>query len=149
MESVAPPHYVGVPLAARDNRGDGRGDRSGRQPETTPTATDEHVRLCCSACGAAITSAEVRSEQAGRHEHLCANPEGVLFRIGCFAQAPGCVPFGRPTSRWTWFPGYRWQVALCARCGVHLGWRFRDGGGSSFFGLILDLLVECGPGSAH
>ncbi len=149
MESVTARRRLGAPLGARDDRGGDRGDRSARNPETTPSAADEDVHLCCSACGAAITSVALRSEQAGRHEHLCANPEGVLFRIGCFAQAPGCVPFGRPTSRWTWFPDHRWQVALCARCGAHLGWRFQDGGGSSFFGLIVDRLVECGSGSAH
>lgn len=31
---------------------------------------------------------------------------------------------GEPESQDSWFPGYAWQIAYCARCGLHLGWRF-------------------------
>jgi hypothetical protein len=28
------------------------------------------------------------------------------------------------STLFTWFEGYAWQVASCAGCGTHLGWRF-------------------------
>jgi hypothetical protein len=31
---------------------------------------------------------------------------------------------GRPTTEWSWFEGYSWQICVCATCGEHLGWRF-------------------------
>ena len=70
------------------------------------------------------------------------NPEGTVFVIGCFAQAPGCVAIGAPMLEWTWFPGCRWQVALCRACGEHLGWRYT--GADTFHGLILERLRPCG-----
>jgi hypothetical protein len=62
-----------------------------------------------------------------------------MFRIGCFANAPGCEVIGEPTTEHTWFSGYAWSYAVCTGCLTHLGWYFTDG--RSFFGLILDRLV--------
>lgn len=31
---------------------------------------------------------------------------------------------GRPDTAHSWFPGYAWTIAYCARCRAHLGWRF-------------------------
>ena len=31
---------------------------------------------------------------------------------------------GLPTTDWSWFEGYSWQIAVCARCYAHLGWRY-------------------------
>ena len=143
---------TGLPVRARDDRGStGKGDPGTerlRQPRRASEFEDRR-RLCCAACRTPITEAAHRSLQAGRHEHVCSNPEGVRFRIGCFAAAPGCVMIGRPTSHWTWFAGYRWRVALCGRCGAHLGWQFRDGAGDGFFGLIVERLVECDAQAGH
>ena len=75
----------------------------------------------------------------GAHAHCFVNPHGQVFEIGCFARAPGCRALGPATTDWTWFPGWAWQVALCAACGRHLGWCYRRQGGR-FFGLILDRL---------
>jgi hypothetical protein len=69
------------------------------------------------------------------------NPHELMFHIGCFAAAPGCAQVDIATAEWTWFSGYRWQVALCRHCGIHLGWRYRGAGSDAFFGLILDRLV--------
>ncbi|XP_055534026.1 protein cereblon-like [Wyeomyia smithii] len=30
----------------------------------------------------------------------------------------------RPTTEFSWFPGYAWQITLCANCREHLGWKF-------------------------
>lgn len=30
----------------------------------------------------------------------------------------------RPSTEFSWFPGYSWQITLCANCRNHLGWKF-------------------------
>lgn len=30
----------------------------------------------------------------------------------------------RPSTEFSWFPGYSWQITLCANCRQHLGWKF-------------------------
>jgi hypothetical protein len=87
-----------------------------------------------------VTTPRAAIAVSGSHEHVFRNPEGLSFRIGCFASAAGCVAVGPRSSYWTWFPGHSWQVALCAGCRTQLGWRFS--GERPFHGLILDRLVE-------
>ena len=102
--------------------------------------------LLCSACHQRVTAAGERLIHDGGHEHHCTNPQGVIFRIGCFADAPGCSAQGPATEHWTWFDGYAWRVAECTRCGTHLGWDFRTelarARPAAFFALILDRLVK-------
>jgi hypothetical protein len=104
---------------------------------------DQGKGIRCSACGQRVTSADQRMAQGGSHEHRFSNPAGFEFHIGCFRTAPGCSPAGAPTEAWTWFRGYAWSVALCTRCGAHLGWAYGPGGaGEGFYGLILDRLQQ-------
>jgi hypothetical protein len=79
---------------------------------------------------------------AGTHAHTFTNPHGIRFHIGCFADAPGCVASGEPTTYWSWFPGYAWQVENCRSCREHLGWLFEAPDRPAFHGLILDRLRE-------
>ena len=79
---------------------------------------------------------------------MFANPYGVVFAIGCFSGAPGCAAVGAPSPDFSWFPGTRWQVAVCAACGLHLGWRYAGGPEGGFYGLILDRLRRDGAGGA-
>ncbi len=102
--------------------------------------------LCCARCSKPITREDQRIAVQDRHEHVFLNPTGLIFRIGCFATAPGCVSIGPATLEHTWFPGYRWQIALCAGCGEHLGWRYR-GDADSFYGLILKRLASAADGA--
>lgn len=69
------------------------------------------------------------------------NPAGIVYRIGCFREAPGCAEVGGESAYWSWFPGYTWQIVVCAACTEHLGWRFRADD-STFWGLILARLAE-------
>jgi hypothetical protein len=100
---------------------------------------DGGERLLCRACGHAITSTRERLAVDGAHEHRKTNPGGFTFRIGCFRHAPGAVGWGEAAAEHTWFAGHTWRIALCAGCGVHLGWAFQ-GEGSRFHGLVLDRL---------
>jgi len=103
-------------------------------------APDIHRPLCCRACGAAITTESEWISLDGRRAHRRTNPYGLEFEFGCFRKAPGARSVGEATAAHTWFPGFSWMVALCGRCGAHLGWRFQ-GSDSSFFGLILAALT--------
>ena len=97
--------------------------------------------LLCARCRSPITSTDLRIEVMGLHVHHCENPHGYVYDIGCFAAATGCVIVSNPSSEWSWFPGYRWQIEACARCREHLGWLFSRHDGS-FHGFIVDRLVE-------
>jgi hypothetical protein len=113
---------------------------SGVTPETIDDTRVEPDRVVrCRACGHAVTKRAARIEVDGTHVHERANPSGFLYRIGCFREAPGCGAAGDASTFFSWFPGYAWQLALCAGCGVHLGWSFRNDA-SAFFGLILERL---------
>lgn len=104
------------------------------------TANREKRALICKACGHNITSDEERISVNGLHVHTRINPGGFEFTFNCFRNAPGCRQVGTPSYEHTWFAGYCWQIAVCAGCGEHLGWLFRNG--PVFYGLIEDRLVE-------
>ncbi len=106
----------------------------------TPPVPEPALR--CRACGSAITSKDQRIAVNGRHDHVFFNPHGHVFEIGCFARAPGAFSASPPSSEFSWFPGFSWQIAGCAACRAHLGWRFQGERSSGFFGLILDRLIE-------
>lgn len=88
-----------------------------------------------------MTDTDARAERGGLHEHSQVNPHGFIWRFGCWAAAPGCAAIGRPTSEFSWFAGYRWQIGECGGCGLHLGWLF-SGDGDRFWGLIVERVVE-------
>lgn len=98
-------------------------------------------RLYCGRCEVEITTEDARVVRGGAHQHVFMNPEAYVYKVGCFAKAPGCVVTGRPTSYFSWFQGYAWSYALCKFCDQHLGWRY-DGAAGSFFGLIVERLVS-------
>jgi hypothetical protein len=98
--------------------------------------------LLCRQCLSFITRPGYRIVINGTHHHTFANPYGIVFEIGCFKEAGGCAAAGAPSSEFTWFPGFKWQIALCASCMTHLGWRFVSAGSGIFYGLILDQLIE-------
>jgi len=101
----------------------------------------EEKYLLCKFCENKITLPNNKIEVGGEFEHTFLNPGGHVFRIGCFFEAEGCIALGVPTSEWTWFDGFEWQVALCKQCNSHLGWFYRSRDEINFFGLIVDLLI--------
>jgi hypothetical protein len=108
---------------------------------------DDDRRVYCRACAGFVALSQARLSVNGAQEHSFVNPEGLMFRIGCFAEAPGLSPLGEPSSHWTWFTGFSWQAGVCAGCGTHLGWSYRNAS-LRFVALILDRVVErSGPAS--
>ena len=97
--------------------------------------------LLCASCGNRITKISERTEIHGAHHHTFANPHGIIYHIGCFLTAFGCIAQDEESTQFSWFPGYSWQIELCRTCGAHLGWRFRSEN-KCFHGLILERLFE-------
>lgn len=98
-------------------------------------------RFLCAACREIIAFAQDRLAVEGKHEHRFTNPTGIVYEIVCFSMARGCAGTGSPTTEFTWFRPYAWQIGLCRFCSIHLGWRY-SGGARSFYGLIRARLIE-------
>lgn len=109
-------------------------------PKEQDIDTDKY--LLCRQCLQIISSPAERIEVQGAHTHTFANPQGIIYEIGCFKTAKGCEYTGIPTNEYTWFRGYRWRIAMCGVCLTHLGWLFMSTVNTSFNGLILNRLVD-------
>lgn len=124
-------------------------DREGLSPDLAQLVerlqTPERASpwLLCRACEQRITEATARIPIHRHHQHTFTNPHGFVYTVGCFDSAPGVVEEGEPSSFWSWFPGYHWQIVVCLGCRWHLGWRFS--GEDSFFALVLDRLNQPPP----
>jgi hypothetical protein len=100
-----------------------------------------HGWLACAACRGFVADSSARISVGGSHSHSFINPAGLIFRVSCFAEAPGAVPVGEEDRYFTWFAGFAWRVALCRTCGEPLGWSYRRAD-SEFVALIDDRVVE-------
>jgi len=114
--------------------------RENKLARKTTTVPQRAPRLLCARCRHPITDNDQRIDVNGSHAHTYTNPNGITFNIGCFRDAPGCAAIGAATTEYTWFPGYAWRIAECAKCGAHLGWQFTSPA-DGFFGLIVDRLI--------
>ena len=108
--------------------------------EDAEKGRERHPLLVCRNCGQAITGEDRRIAVAGSHRHTFFNPAGIVYGLGCFSEANGCVLVGPRSPEFSWFAGCLWRVALCRGCGNHLGWHFQ-GDGQAFYGLILAELI--------
>lgn len=57
----------------------------------------------------------------------------------------------RPSTDFSWFPGYAWQIAICAVCSSHIGWKFtaKNLKPKSFFGLSCKSLIVSPEGDKN
>ncbi len=98
--------------------------------------------LICVRCKNLVTRTDFITEISGNTVHTCTNPHGFTYTFRTFIAAPGCTQMGEPTTDHSWFPPFAWQLANCAGCREHLGWRFRRTAGEMFYALIDERLVE-------
>jgi hypothetical protein len=110
----------------------------GKDKEEIPKTRDA---ILCRECRRIITYPEERIEVTGSYHHTFANPHGIVFEIGCFKSAEGCVHFGVPTHDFSWFKGFQWRLSACGFCLIHLGWIYTRPEATTFYGLILDRLI--------
>jgi hypothetical protein len=105
-----------------------------RETLKAPDASNTGGKIYCRSCRNLLTCESQTIRVAGQESYTCINPAGVKYNFRCFRDAPGCAVSGTATGEHSWFPGYKWQIAICGNCTGHLGWFFSGTG--SFFGLI-------------
>lgn len=136
------------------------------QAHNAPGAENENDLLLCRQCGHQITAANnlinVPSPLAVSYWNdtildtpevlvqLFQNPHGNRFEVIVVDKA-GVYNQGQAVYKDTWFPGHTWKIAICPRCGHHMGWTFEaidddvDDTGkkkNAFIGLILSHLLH-------
>jgi cereblon len=78
---------------------------------------------------------------------LFVNPHGFLHEVLTVRWAKNLIVAGPPTTEFTWYRGYAWEIAWCARCRNHAGWSFvavEEGDPPAFWALRRDSIVEEG-----
>lgn len=108
-------------------------------PKDSPIE-EEDKNIYCKICGNVLTTKDEQIKIQGSHEHTFTNPHGFVYHIACYKKVWGAKIMGEETEEFSWFRGYVWCYALCTRCRVHLGWRYRASKNDIFFGLIFDRL---------
>ena len=150
MNMIPTPAGNGQPMLVVESRGreflrwHPTGGEPGHRTAAAPTDEPEAETIgaiVCRQCLHTITFSTEHRIIKGAHLHTFANPEGLIFEIGCYHNAKGCGYIGTASSEFTWFNGYVWRIAICASCLVHLGWRFSGSDGHFFHGLITSRLV--------
>ena len=134
-----------LPYVAKEDYRVRRSEQAGTETQRA-TSTRRERAIICALCQHRITSEQDRIQVSGSHEHQLFNPHGILFHIGCFQTARGCTVAGDATTEFSWFPGFAWRHALCGGCQQHLGWRFENDSGYTFFSLVLNRLIA---GDSH
>ena len=124
-------------------QGEDGSDQDGQSsPQSSDAEAGSERSLLCLLCSHLVTSRSNSIGVDGSKDHTFFTPAGLMFEIGCFYHAPGCIVQGDASEDFTWFPDYAWRHAHCSGCGAHLGWRFESRAGGVFFGLVSKRLVE-------
>lgn len=120
--------------------------------EQTTTVSDHETELgppthlvICRYCEAVLAYLSDAIEVSGQHEYVKINPFGHQHHFRCFSEALGCSLQGPREYADSWFPGYTWQLAICAACNSHVGWLFE--GNNHFYGLINNRVTTTSSGS--
>jgi hypothetical protein len=119
-------------------------DDPARAGQSDETSAAERRIVSCRSCRHQLADCDAAIEIDGRHHHTCVNPAGIVYRIACYREAPGCAAEGAASEYYSWFAGYAWQIFVCGRCRLHLGWGFVGDGErrGDFVGLIRDRIEE-------
>ncbi|XP_025090866.1 protein cereblon homolog [Pomacea canaliculata] len=109
---------------------------------STMCNTADHFEgfLLCRHCGLEVTRADslvkIPSQLAHRQRNdtlagakgvliqLFKNPQGKYFELITSSEAD-VQEVEQPHLADSWFPGFTWTIAVCPRCGYHLGWVFK------------------------
>ena len=81
--------------------------------------------LVCARCG----------KQLGDQQHIFSmskegpqgafvNPGGHVHETLTLYRAKNLRLVGRPSTEYSWFPGYAWIITECLGCWSHIGWKF-------------------------
>ena len=113
------------PILCFKEEGGARPEQERRSDDAADPSQDERVLLRCRACGAEVADrGALFSVDGERVARVFANPAGFLHEIVTLLRARGLRIEGPATSEFSWFIGYAWEIAYCAECSAHLGWRY-------------------------
>jgi len=84
----------------------------------------------CKHCGATISQMRQIFSVGGSEGTAGAyvNCHGIVHHTMTLRDIEAQITLGQPETKDSWFPGYSWQIAYCAVCHNHLGWKFRKVG---------------------
>ncbi|WKY04911.1 hypothetical protein Q1695_005711 [Nippostrongylus brasiliensis] len=105
---------------------------------------DQMTDLVCRGCGLLICSVRdiVNMNSEGTSSHFV-NSAGYIHEMVTVAEAQNFVPRDVPCAKFSWFPGYKWQIIECRFCMDHLGWEFtsRRYNPAKFYGITRKAVV--------
>ena len=84
-----------------------------------------YLFICCAKCRTKLCRKDdvfAMSVQGPQGTYV--NPTGYLHETITVYKAESLVLHGRPSTEYSWFPGYAWSICYCARCEEHIGWKF-------------------------
>lgn len=122
-----------------------------KEGKTARSASPERAdgtarRILCRACRTELSDREaVFAMRTAGATGVFVNPHGFLHEVLTVRRAVNVLPAGMPTAEFTWFPGYAWEIVLCATCHEHVGWQFTaslEREPSLFWGLRRPAIVE-------
>ena len=124
-------------------------DKPSDSNENPAPAPDEEAReraerwIRCRACDAPLARPEDAFDPPGGGDAFV-NPFGYLHEVLAVRAARNVLPAGPLVAAFSWFPGYAWQVAHCAGCAEHVGWRYwgAEADPPEFFGLRRATIAE-------
>lgn len=128
----------------KDDGTENRGAPTERHDDDTQTERRRSIR--CRRCDHEISdAAAVFSFDSDRASRVFANPHGILHEILTLRYARDLVVTSPPTTEFTWYPGYAWEIAHCGQCLAHVGWSFSavdDQQPATFWGLRRNAIIE-------
>uniref|UniRef100_A0A336K518 CSON000081 protein n=1 Tax=Culicoides sonorensis TaxID=179676 RepID=A0A336K518_CULSO len=82
--------------------------------------------FCCKRCNNRVANYNDLFAMSKQGQTLFCNPSGYVHETVTFTKIVENSSYvvDRPSTEFTWFPGYAWQILLCNGCHVHLGWKF-------------------------
>lgn len=99
----------------------------------------------CAGCGSLIAHSDRLLCIGGKTRHAFVNPAGIEYDFQTFSSCPGGIALGEATEEHTWYAGYRWRIALCRTCGLHMGWHYeavlRSERPRDFWGILVTSIV--------
>ena len=81
--------------------------------------------LCCRNCGETLAlQSDIFSMSREGPQGSYVNPGGYVHETLTLYKVKNVLYTGQPSTEYSWFPGYAWQICQCSYCDSHLGWRF-------------------------
>lgn len=81
--------------------------------------------LVCRRCGKQLgNQSQIFSMSKEGPQGAFVNPGGHVHETLTLHRAKNLRLVGRPSTEYSWFPGYAWTIVECNGCWNHIGWKF-------------------------